>query len=98
MKLSTIVGLVSVAALGLFSALSARAQSTPGVGIPLNQEEPKTPEQIEKQKAIEDAYKATIKKLPDAKPVDPWGNMRSAEPSTQAKAKTAPKKTNNAAN
>jgi hypothetical protein len=96
MKLSTIVGLASLAALALCPSFCAHAQ-TPGVGIPLNQEEAKSPEQIEKQKAIEDAYKATIKKMPNAKQVDPWGNMRSAEP-TQAKARTAPKKANNAAN
>ena len=98
MKFSTIIGAASLAALALSATRPASAQSTPGLGIPLNQEEAKTPEQIEKQKATEDAYKATIKKMPDAKPIDPWGNVRSAGPSTQARTKTAPKKTNNAAN
>ena len=38
----------------------------------------------------------TIKTIPDAKPVDPWGNMRSVDtPATAAKAKPAPKKSTN---
>ena len=81
----------------------ASAQSL-GMGIPLNQDDGKTPEQIEKQKQIESDYKATIKKLPDAKATDPWGNMRSADTTSQAKPTqlkpktTAPKKTTNAVN
>jgi hypothetical protein len=78
------------------------AQS-PGMSIPLNSEEAKSPEEIEKQKQIESDYKATIKKMPDAKANDPWGNMRSADTGSQAKPtqikpKTAPKKTNSAVN
>jgi hypothetical protein len=81
----------------------ALAQS-PGMSIPLNSEEARSPEQIEKQKQIESDYKATLKKIPDAKANDPWGNMRSADTGTQAKPtqikpKTAaPKKTNSAVN
>ena len=37
----------------------------------------KTPEQIEKQKAIEKAYKDTLRKIPDAAGGnDPWGGVR----------------------
>lgn len=101
MKLSYTVGLAAAAAMLVIHSASAQ---TPGMAIPLNQDEAKSPEQIEKQKQIESDYKATIKKIPDAKANDPWGNMRSADTSTQArptqiKPKTAaPKKTNNAAN
>src|SRR5204863_9752932 len=100
MKLSTAVRFVSLAALTLFTAASVSAQ-TLGTGIPLNQQEAKTQEQIEKQKAIEEAYKATLKKIPDAKQSnDPWGGVRDADTprTTQAKAKPAPKKTGSAAN
>ncbi len=96
------LGLAVAAALLLVHP--ARAQ-TPGMAIPLNQEDAKTPEQIEKQKRIEDDYKATMKKIPDAKANDPWGNMRSADTTnpakpTSIKPKTAAqkKKTNSAAN
>ncbi|MDQ8732665.1 hypothetical protein [Bradyrhizobium sp. LHD-71] len=65
-----------------------------GTGIPLNQEKEVTPEQRAKQRATEEAYKSTIKGIPDAKPVDPWGNMRGTETGSTAKAKAAPKKTN----
>ena len=74
------------------STVPAFAQ-TMGTGIPLNQEKEVSPEQREKRRATEEAYKRTIKSIPDAKPVDPWGNMRGVEtPSTAAKAKPAPKK------
>jgi hypothetical protein len=93
------LAIVAVALLGH----PALAQ-TPGMAIPLNSEEGKSPEQIEKQKKIEDDYKATMKKIPDAKANDPWGNMRSSDSGTankptQLKSKSAAqKKANNAAN
>ncbi len=63
----------------------ASAQTTPGMAIPLNSEDAKSPEEIAKQRQIESDYRATLKKIPDAKANDPWGNMRSAETSTTAK-------------
>jgi hypothetical protein len=54
--------------------------------LPLNMKPPKTPEEIEKQKAADRAYDAAIKKIPDKKPsADPWGNIR---PSTSSASKT----------
>lgn len=42
----------------------------------------KTPEQIERDQAIERDYKESLKKIPDGKAsTDPWGNVRSVEPS-----------------
>ena len=70
------------------------AQQGPSMAIPLNQDEAKSPEEIEKQQKIESDYKATIKKIPDAKANDPWGNMRSADTATSAKpAQIKPKTT-----
>ena len=38
---------------------------------------PPTPEEIERQKAIDNAYNAANKKIPEKKEaVDPWGNVR----------------------
>ena len=46
-----------------------------------------TPEQREKQRAIDDAYKSATKKVPEKKVVnDPWGNIR-PDPSATAKNK-----------
>ncbi|MGB6400396.1 MAG: hypothetical protein WBF73_32630 [Bradyrhizobium sp.] len=52
----------------------------------------KTPEQIEKERAAEKAYKESLKKIPDAKaPADPWGNARSTDAPKAAKTPTAKK-------
>ena len=63
-----------------------------GTGIPLNQEKEVSPEVRAKRQATEDAYKQTIKGIPDAKPVDPWGNMRDTSGGSAAKAKPSAKK------
>jgi hypothetical protein len=62
-----------------------------GTGIPLNQEKEVSPEVKAKREATEQAYKQTMKGIPDAKPVDPWGNMRDGGSSTP-KAKSPAKK------
>jgi len=103
MKRSSIIVSAAAAALTLCFGALALAQSL-GAGIPLNQDSSKSPEQIEKQKKIDEDYRATLKKIPDAKANDPWGSMRSADTGTQAKPTqlkpktTAPKKTTNAVN
>ena len=78
-----------------FVATPALSQSM-GTALPLNQEKQVDPETAAKRRATEEAYKSAIKGIPDAKPNDPWGNMRSVDSSTPAatKGKTAPKKTN----
>jgi hypothetical protein len=63
-----------------------------GTGIPLNQEKDVSPEVRAKRQATEDAYKQTIRGIPDAKPVDPWGNMRDTPSGNAAKAKPSAKK------
>lgn len=90
---------VLFAALLSLIAVPALAQSM-GTGIPLNQEKEVTPEQAAKRRATEEAYKSTIKNIPEAKANDPWGNMRSPEPSTgnASKAKAAKKSSGNPAN
>jgi hypothetical protein len=53
----------------------------------------KTQEEIEKQKAIEKAYKDTLRTIPDASVVnDPWGGVRNEDQSkANAKHKTKPR-------
>ncbi len=45
----------------------------------------RTPEEIERDRKIEEAYKARLRAIPDAQATDPWGGMRGAP------AKPAPK-------
>jgi hypothetical protein len=80
-----------VAALVTLLAGPAYSQAL-GTGIPLNQEKEVSPEVRAKRQATEDAYKQTIKGIPDAKPVDPWGNMRGTSGGGAAKAKPSAKK------
>ena len=60
---------------------------------------PKTPQEIEADKATDQAYKKSLGNIPDQGPVDPWGGARSTDaPKSAAKAasksaaKTAPAK------
>jgi hypothetical protein len=69
----------------LTGAASAQIK-TPGINL-APQDRQMTPEEKEKQKAVEDAYKSAIGKIPDKKtPVDPWGTVRS-NPSPSPKPK-----------
>jgi hypothetical protein len=90
--LGVVAGAAAVAGLLLSGAASAQM---PNVNI-IPELESKTPEQIEKDKITEKAYKDSLRKIPDAKASsDPWGDVRSAEPArTSAKQKN---RTGNAA-
>ncbi len=47
----------------------------------------KTPEEIERDKQLDKAYKDSLRKIPDAKAAsDPWGGMRNSDsPATHGK-------------
>jgi hypothetical protein len=65
------VQLDTVPALGIASA------QLPMPSIDLNADRPETPDEKAKQKAIDDEYKSTVRKIPDKqKPSDPWANIR----------------------
>ena len=52
---------------------------------------PPTPEQLERQKAIDNAYNNATKKIPDKKEAaDPWGTVRPSQPSPSPQAKSNP--------
>jgi hypothetical protein len=50
----------------------------------LNQDKPKTQDEIQRGQAIDDAYKSTMKKVPDQKKPgnDPWADVRGSSQST----------------
>ena len=58
---------------------NASAQSLPPINLLQLQEQkrPLTPEEQERQKQLDDAYKATTKKIPEqTKSNDPWATVR----------------------
>lgn len=69
--------------IALMVALLAGPAYAQGIGTNIIPDTPsKTPDQIEREKAIERDYKESLKKIPDGKAnSDPWGSVRSAEPS-----------------
>ncbi|MDC7789801.1 hypothetical protein PQJ75_17680 [Rhodoplanes sp. TEM] len=51
-----------------------------------------TSEEIEKEKAVDEAYRGAIRKIPEKQTVvDPWGSVRQAPSSTTAAKPQAPK-------
>jgi hypothetical protein len=78
----------SVVLIALFSA-PAFAQDAGSPHINLLSDGPsKSPEEIEKAREVEKAYKDTLKTIPNAAGTnDPWGNVRS-ESQPKSKAKT----------
>jgi hypothetical protein len=60
---------------------------------------PKSPQEIEADKAADRAYKNSLGNIPDQAPTDPWGNARSVDApkvdtkaASKSAAKTAPAK------
>jgi hypothetical protein len=76
------------AALALLTGAAYAQTGFPMPSISLGQDKPPpTPEQVERQKAIDNAYNSAAKKIPEKKEAaDPWGNVR---PSTQPAKNTA---------
>ena len=63
-------------------------------GINLLQEgkRPVTQEEVDRQKAIDEAYKSSMGKIPDQKPsTDPWGNVRASPPAKTTKTQSGAK-------
>jgi hypothetical protein len=55
----------------------ASAQMMPGMSQPMQKEQKHlTPEEQERQKQLDQDYKAATKKIPDQKAADPWGGVR----------------------
>jgi hypothetical protein len=56
-------------------------------------EPPKSPTQIEQEKASENAYKRSLRNIPDQPPADPWGGARAVEAPKPAVSSPPPKRT-----
>ena len=71
--------LIAGAALAQSNSNGSSPQSNLSVPI-VPQAPPPTREQLERQKALDSAYEATMRKVPDKKSsADPWGDLRSAK-------------------
>jgi Spy/CpxP family protein refolding chaperone len=79
----------------IFAAATASAQGISvgdggNIGFsPFKQQEKRklTPEEMEKQQRLDDAYKAATNKIPDQKANDPWAVVRPTSPAPAAKKK-----------
>ena len=88
----------AIAMIGLLAGPAfAQEKSVPKYGDVAT---PKSPQEIEADKAADRAYKNSLGNIPDQAPVDPWGNARSSDasknavkPATKSAAKAAPAKT-----
>ena len=59
--------------------VNASAQTLPPINLLQGeQKRPLTPEEQERQKQLDDAYKAAAKKIPEQSANDPWANVRPA--------------------
>lgn len=69
---------------GLAVALPAAPVLAQGINL-MPEVKHKTPEEIERDRKVEDAYKARLRTIPDAQATDPWGGMRAAPAKPAAK-------------
>jgi hypothetical protein len=77
--------LLAFAALALLTETATAQLPMPGVSFHGDKPAP-TPEQIEKQKALDRAYKSATQKIPEqAKTNDPWSDVREIPAPTKKK-------------
>ena len=85
-------GVVLVVLLAALTGAAFAQMPMPSLHLGADNKPPPTPEEIEKQKALDDAYKSATKKVPDKKVDDPWATVRTAPSSpTTSKDKQASK-------
>jgi len=82
-----------------FALLTGAAYAQTGFPMPsisLGQDKPPpTPEQVERQKAIDNAYNSATKKIPEKQgAADPWGTVRPSQPPAKSSANPPPAKSN----
>jgi hypothetical protein len=81
--------LIQASAIAALLTGPAFAQDKDKAGVPLNYKPPPTADELEKQKAAEEAYDKAVQKIPDKKSsADPWGTIRPTTPTSSAASKT----------
>jgi len=76
----------AAAILALLTGIAAAQMPMPSISLGGDSKRKLTPEEQEKQDALDKSYRSTMQKIPEKKSVDPWGNIRSA-PSSAAQNK-----------
>ena len=69
----------AAAVVALLAGGPAFAQAKPTGMDAKEPEKPKTQQQIESERAAEEAYKKSLGNIPDQGPGDPWGSARSLD-------------------
>jgi hypothetical protein len=59
----------------------------PSISLQGDKKRPLTPEEQERQKQLDNDYKAATSKVPDQKPSDPWASVRPMPPASAPKKK-----------
>ncbi len=84
----TLLRIAGAAAVTAVLVGSAAAQF-PMPSVNLEQEKVRTPQEVERDQAIDRAYKSATKKIPDKESAnDPWSGVRSASPAAGPAKKT----------
>ena len=60
---------------------------------PAASDPPKSPGQIESEKSSDQAYKNSLRNIPDKPPADPWGGARAVDGSSSSAPTPPPKRT-----
>ena len=68
--------LLAVALALLTETASAQNPLMPGLSLGKEEKRKLTPEEQERQKQLDQDYKAATKKVPDQKAIDPWASVR----------------------
>jgi len=69
--------------IALLTGIASAQLATPGISLSPDGGRTLTPEEKEKQNAIDEKYRATLKQIPEKRsPADPWSNMRSTPTAT----------------
>ena len=84
-----------LACAGAILVLTAAGALAQGVGVspdgqlsfsPFKQQDkrPLTQDEVDRQRALDNAYKNATNKIPEQKSTDPWGNVRTTAPAAPA--------------
>ena len=80
-------------AAALLSVLLVGPVFAQGVKPPAPTDPPKGPGEVETEKNNNEAYKRSLRNIPDKPPADPWGGARAIDGSSSSAPTPQPKKT-----
>jgi hypothetical protein len=83
----TLIPLAATLAMLTGSAFAQSNPFMPKMSLGGEEKKPLTPEEQEKQKQLDDAYRAATKKIPNQASNDPWATVRPAPAAPAAKKK-----------